>query len=102
MIFLKAKDLKNRKLYKKNELNKKIKKFIFINCLNNNKYSKKIKSKLMCLFLQKEKKIKTKLMFRCVLTNRSRGNYRPFNVSRLVLRDMIHLGLVPGFVKAVW
>lgn len=102
MIFLKAKDSKNRLLYKKSELSKKIKKFIFINCLNNNKYKKKTKSKLLYLFLQKEKRVKTKLMFRCVLTNRGRGNYRPFNVSRLILRDMIHLGLVPGFVKAVW
>ena len=102
MIFLKAKDLKNRKLYKKNELSKKIKKFVFINCLNSNQYNKKTKNKLLYLFLQKEKRIKTKLAFRCVLTNRSRGNYRPFNVSRLVLSDMIHLGLVPGFVKAVW
>ena len=102
MIFLKAKDLKNRQSYKKNELTKKIKKFVFINLLNNDKYQKKIKSKLLYLFLKKEKRIKTKLMFRCILTNRGRGNYRSFNVSRLILRDMIHLGLVPGFVKAVW
>lgn len=102
MIFLRAKDLKNRNSYKKKEVNKKIKKFLFINLLNNSQFSKKDKSKFLYLFLKKETKFKTKITLRCAITNRSRGNFRLFNVSRLVLRDMIHLGIIPGYSKAVW
>lgn len=102
MIFLKAKDLKIRKFYNKTELTRKIRKFLFINLLNNKYYNKKIKGKLLYLFLKKEKRIKTKIMSRCIITNRGRGVYKPFNVSRLVLREMIHSGLVPGYIKAVW
>lgn len=102
MIFLKKKDLKNRKLYTKSEISKKIKKFIFTYLLNSSKYNKKQKNKFLYLLLKKEKKNKSKIVLRCVLTNRSRGNYRPFNISRIVLREMIHLGVVPGFTKAVW
>ena len=42
MIFLKAKDLKNRILYNNNEISKKVKKFLFINLMNNSNYSKKL------------------------------------------------------------
>ena len=39
---------------------------------------------------------------RCLLTNRSRAIYRPFGLSRLVLRDLIQFGLLPGYTKAIW
>jgi ribosomal protein S14 len=102
MIFLKAKDSKNRLLYSKNEVNKKIKKFLFINLLNNKKYSKIEKKKFLYFFLKKESKNKSRITSRCSISNRSRGVYRPFNISRIILRDMIHLGLVPGYIKSVW
>jgi small subunit ribosomal protein S14 len=102
MIFLKAKDLKNRVFFNKNEVTKKIKKFLFIHLLNNNIYSQKQKSDFLYFFLKKEQNHKSKIRLRCIITNRSRGNFRPFNVSRLVLREMIHLGIVPGYTKAVW
>jgi small subunit ribosomal protein S14 len=39
---------------------------------------------------------------RCWLTGRSRGYYRDFGVSRHVLREMAHQGLLPGVVKSSW
>lgn len=102
MVFLKANDAKNRNLYHKNYLDKKTKKLLFINLLNNNKVNIKTKNKLLFFFLKKNKTGKAKIMSRCVLSNRSHGTFRPFNVSRIVLRNMIHLGVVPGYNKAVW
>lgn len=39
---------------------------------------------------------------RCWLTGRSRGVYRDFGLSRNVLREWAHEGLLPGVVKASW
>ncbi len=44
----------------------------------------------------------TRLRNRCWLTGRSRGYYRDFGVSRHVLREMAHQGLLPGVVKSSW
>ena len=39
---------------------------------------------------------------RCQLTGRSRGVYRKFMISRIVLRQMAHRGLIPGMMKSSW
>ena len=39
---------------------------------------------------------------RCWVTGRSRGFYRDFGLSRHVLREMAHEGLIPGLTKASW
>lgn len=39
---------------------------------------------------------------RCWLTGRPRGYYRDFGLSRHVLREMAHEGLLPGVVKSSW
>jgi small subunit ribosomal protein S14 len=39
---------------------------------------------------------------RCLLTGRSRGNYRKFKLSRIALRDLASNGHIPGMVKASW
>ncbi len=44
----------------------------------------------------------TRVRNRCVLTGRSRGYYRFFGVSRILLREMISSGLIPGARKASW
>ncbi|MBW4521816.1 MAG: 30S ribosomal protein S14 [Scytolyngbya sp. HA4215-MV1] len=44
----------------------------------------------------------TRLRNRCMVTGRSRGYYRDFGVSRHVLREMAHEGLLPGVVKSSW
>jgi small subunit ribosomal protein S14 len=44
----------------------------------------------------------TRVRNRCWLTGRPRGYYRDFGVSRHVLREMAHQGLLPGVVKSSW
>ncbi len=39
---------------------------------------------------------------RCSITGRSRGNYRKFGISRLVFRQLAHKGLIPGIIKSSW
>jgi small subunit ribosomal protein S14 len=39
---------------------------------------------------------------RCWVTGRSRGYYRDFGLSRNVIREMAHEGLLPGVVKSSW
>lgn len=45
---------------------------------------------------------KIRLRNRCLLTGRSRGVYRRFKMSRIMLRDMGSVGLIPGLKKASW
>jgi small subunit ribosomal protein S14 len=44
----------------------------------------------------------TRLRNRCWLTGRPRGYYRDFGLSRHVLREMAHQGLLPGVTKSSW
>ncbi|MEG3435563.1 30S ribosomal protein S14 [Pannus brasiliensis CCIBt3594] len=39
---------------------------------------------------------------RCKVTGRPRGYYRDFGLSRNVLREWAHQGLLPGVVKSSW
>ena len=43
-----------------------------------------------------------RLRNRCWMTGRPRGYYRDFGLSRHVLREWAHKGLLPGVVKASW
>jgi len=45
---------------------------------------------------------KVRLRNRCWKTGRSRGIYRDFGLSRHVIREMAHEGLLPGVIKASW
>ncbi len=44
----------------------------------------------------------TRMRNRCWVTGRSRGFYSDFGLSRHVLREMAHQGLLPGVVKSSW
>ncbi len=44
----------------------------------------------------------TRLRNRCWVTGRPRGYYRDFGLSRNMLREMAHQGLLPGVVKSSW
>jgi small subunit ribosomal protein S14 len=44
----------------------------------------------------------TRIYRRCLSTGRPRAVYRDFGLSRHVLREMIHEGLLPGVIKASW
>jgi small subunit ribosomal protein S14 len=39
---------------------------------------------------------------RCELTGRPRGYYRKLKLSRIALRQLGNLGLIPGLVKSSW
>jgi small subunit ribosomal protein S14 len=39
---------------------------------------------------------------RCMFTGRPKGYYRDFGLSRHVLREMAHQGLLPGVKKSSW
>jgi small subunit ribosomal protein S14 len=39
---------------------------------------------------------------RCELTGRPRGYYRKLQLSRIALRQLGNLGLIPGLVKSSW
>jgi small subunit ribosomal protein S14 len=43
-----------------------------------------------------------RLRNRCMLTGRSRGYYRDFGLSRHLLREFAHQGLLPGVRKSSW
>lgn len=45
---------------------------------------------------------RTRLRNRCQITGRPRGYYRDFGLSRNVLREWAHQGLLPGVVKSSW
>ena len=45
---------------------------------------------------------KVKVRNRCVLTGRPRGVYNFFKLSRIMIRDLVSKGLLPGVVKASW
>ena len=107
MLSTKIKDLKHRKLYQQIEYSKLINKFVFINLLNKNKLFLN-SNRHWILFKVLRKKIllkhrsKTKLVRRCVLTNRNRGTFQAFNLSRSILREYMSFGIIPGYKKAVW
>lgn len=44
----------------------------------------------------------TKIKNRCSITNRGRGNLSQFRVSRIKLRELLSLGLIPGYKQAIW
>ncbi len=44
----------------------------------------------------------TRLARRCELTGRRRGHYRKFKISRIMLRELAHKGLIPGMRKSSW
>ncbi len=44
----------------------------------------------------------TRLNRRCLLTGRSRGGYRKFRLSRIMLRQLALEGKIPGMTKSSW
>ena len=45
---------------------------------------------------------KIRVRNRCEVSGRSRGVYRKFKMSRIALRELGSLGLIPGLTKASW
>lgn len=44
----------------------------------------------------------TRVVNRCQISGRPKAVYRKFMLSRIVLREMAHQGLIPGLKKASW
>jgi small subunit ribosomal protein S14 len=44
----------------------------------------------------------TRVRNRCQITGRSRGYYRKFRLSRVMLRELANKGLIPGVTKSSW
>ena len=59
-------------------------------------------SKRVFAQMKKEPKYSTRRQNRCQITGRSRGVYRKFGVSRIVLRELALQGMIPGMRKASW
>ena len=103
MVIKVYKSKKLRKLFLKKEFLKTIYKFLKIHFLKNLQFY----NKYLCVHITKyQKKIikisKTKLYNRCIMTNRGRGIVSNYNISRIKLRELIQVGYIPGYDKAVW
>jgi ribosomal protein S14 len=87
----KIKDIKNRIFYKKMEISK-----VEFNLIS------KLKEKNFLFKLEKNKTLNfsTKIVNRCVLSNRSNCIHKKFRLSRIMLRSSVINGLIMGFKKA--
>ncbi|MBR11236.1 MAG: hypothetical protein CMP48_26580 [Rickettsiales bacterium] len=113
MKYLYIKDIKKRKLYNTIEKIKLIEKLSQIKILNYNNYFKKFNmySKNIHFLIIYNRNIKinkikykmnTQINRRCLLTNRARGSLKIFRLSRSILRELILMGLIPGYKKSIW
>lgn len=104
MLAAKYKDIKNRNSFFKEEIKKNILKFLFVNNLNQKNLNSNVRKKILYFYLSKSNKrySKTKLIRRCILTNRSKVSYRKFAISRVKLRELLKYNIIPGYKKAIW
>jgi small subunit ribosomal protein S14 len=59
-------------------------------------------SKRVFAKMKKEPKFSSRRQNRCQITGRSRGVYRKFGISRIMLRQLALEGKIPGMRKASW
>jgi ribosomal protein S14 len=109
MLSAKKKDLVIRNSFNKIEKLKKIKKVILINFLSRSFHEGhfiSLNEEFNYFIFKNSKdmrfKNKVRMVNRCVVNNRGRGVFRPFGISRVLLRNLIQFGLLPGYSKAVW
>ncbi len=83
--------------------NKEVQRLVLLYLIRNQKLSTSQRL-LLTLRLQQVSRDSSlvRLKNRCILTNRSKGVYREFRLSRIRLREMLANGLIPGYKKAVW
>lgn len=91
------KDKKKRSLVQKNELKRLFLKY----CMRNEDSSINWKHSLRLSKLSSNSS-KIRVKNRCIYSNRSRGVYRHFRLSRIVLRDLGSLGQINGLKKSSW
>jgi len=104
MLVSKIKDLKLRKSFVRFEFSKKVTKFLVTNLLSKKKIlaSKNILG-IQSLALRLNSRVsKLRLKNRCLLSNRNKGVSKYYTLSRIVMREFIQFGIIPGYTKAVW
>ena len=99
MLSKKIKDLIIRKEFKRKEALNTTLKFLATNYFNSNLTVPRCNTFVM---LKQRNFSKTKMVRRCILTNRSRGSIRHYNISRIKLRELLQFGIIPGYKKSVW
>jgi len=99
MLNLINRDKKRRYLFKKYETLR----IILKGVIYNQKLPEDIryKAQLELASLPKDSS-KIRIRNRCVLTGRSRGNYRLFKINRIKFRELASMGFIPGIIKASW
>ena len=105
MFFKKKKDLLLRNSFLKVEKLRLLKKFLkttILSTISTPFSSLKVKRLIVSKRLSSNKISKTRIVRRCVLTNRSRSSLRPYNISRIRFRELLQFGIIPGYYKAVW
>ena len=103
MLHSKVKDIKYRKKFAKIEKTQLVDNFVFKNLAANPKLAKNLKKHIFFKFYKTKKlRVKTRIVRRCVLTNRGRGSLQAFKISRVLLRELMGFGIIPGYKKSVW
>ena len=103
MRYLEKKDKFNRLSFSNKELNYKINKFLFINLLSTKKILNEEQKLLHKYFLlKKNKDYRTRILRRCVLTNRAKVSNSIFGISRIKLRSLLKENQIFGFKKRIW
>ena len=104
MKYLKIKDQVNRVKYFNTEIKNKIRKFLFVNLLSSSNLNKTKKKIITKFFFSKKKSnsFRTKVLRRCLLTNRNKVSSRYTGISRVKLRDLLKENEIPGFNKKIW
>lgn len=99
MKHLFIKDQKRRVKFAQNEKKRIILKFLLNDTTLSMEQRLLLNEKLQKL---NKKTNNTKINNRCSITYRGRSNLSLFKLSRIRLRELVSLGLVPGYKKAVW
>lgn len=101
MKALYIKDKKRRQAFLKQEKKYKTLKFLVQKIELDNMTRLLLMQKLAKLS-KKSNFSRTKIKNRCSITFRGRSIIRTFKLSRIRLRELLSLGLVPGYKKAAW
>jgi ribosomal protein S14 len=104
MLLSANKDKKLRKTLRINEIRQKQYKYLKTFVLNNKQLNSTTKTQFFSVLDFQKSRVasKTKLINRCLMTYKARVMYKQFKINRMKLKDMLQLGIVPGYKKAAW
>lgn len=61
-----------------------------------------IRMKAQLQLVKRKQSSKTSIHNRCFLSNRGKSIYKKYGVSRIIIRNLGHQGLIPGISKDSW